>query len=453
MSFKYLLVFSLAVVALTTPSLADYHKPPTPHGYKPPIPIGKPPKGGVKPPPEHKPPTTIGLPPKGEIPLPEYNPPKPIGKPKGEKPLPIPVGKPPKGEKPLPEHKLPTPVGIPPKGEKPLPEHKPPKHGHYPGHPSVANTEDLHKPPRKVMPPTPSKKPLSLLTSRPTNLQRLPISTECPRTSHGYYLYRWALPKLGQIPSLDCSSIASSTGFLYRSLVEMQWSAVILRHIRGQNVTYKPRSPLTASILGSRRRLHDRLATSHALGAWLVLCLWLAALTSLSFADARKLSDLTTDSTSLEEKHNCSMEPKPHKPPKAPTPLAPAPTPTSPDAPSPSDPPKQPKKAPTPPKWPAKGPTPPLPNVPPTPLDADMDEEEMPELEHKHNHKHKHKHKHHHPKAPKSPTEPPPGPTPPSPPMTQMTPTPPAPHAPTPPAPVELTPPTPLSPTPLSPPA
>ncbi|XP_057476890.1 early nodulin-75-like [Actinidia eriantha] len=153
MSLKYLLVFSLAMVALTTPSLADYPKPPNP--------IGKPPKGGVKPPAEYKPPTAIGLPPKGERSPPEYNPPKPIGKPKGEKPPPTPVGRPPKGEKPLPEHKLPTPVGIPPKGEKPPPEHKPPMHDHYPRHPSVANAEDLHKPPRKVMPQTPLKKPLA----------------------------------------------------------------------------------------------------------------------------------------------------------------------------------------------------------------------------------------------------------------------------------------------------
>ncbi|KAI8012713.1 hypothetical protein LOK49_LG06G02687 [Camellia lanceoleosa] len=53
------------------------------------------------------------------------------------------------------EHMAPTPMGLPPKGEMP------PTHGHHPAHPPMEHGEDLHKPPRKVMPPapTPSEKP------------------------------------------------------------------------------------------------------------------------------------------------------------------------------------------------------------------------------------------------------------------------------------------------------
>ena len=61
--------------------------------------------------------------------------------------------------------------------------------------------------------------------------------------------------------------IASSKGSLRWSLVEMQWSVAIPMHIRGQKVTCTTRYPLTSPIPRSRWWLHDKLATSCALGA------------------------------------------------------------------------------------------------------------------------------------------------------------------------------------------
>ncbi|CAL5395232.1 unnamed protein product [Camellia sinensis] len=59
MSLKSLLVLLLAVVVLTTPSLADYMKP-HPHEHMAPTPSGQPPKGEKPPLPEQKPPTHHG---------------------------------------------------------------------------------------------------------------------------------------------------------------------------------------------------------------------------------------------------------------------------------------------------------------------------------------------------------------------------------------------------------
>ncbi|KAI8555888.1 hypothetical protein RHMOL_Rhmol05G0209400 [Rhododendron molle] len=86
--------------------------------------------------------------------------------------------------------------------------------------------------------------------------------------------------------------------------------------------------------------------------ACLVLCLWLAALTNLCFADDEQLSDLSADSAWFDSQsnHEPSAAPSNHEEPSAAPSLdeeqqakhkphkAPAPTPTSPEAPTPKGP-------------------------------------------------------------------------------------------------------------------
>uniref|UniRef100_A0A2N9HE17 Proline-rich protein n=1 Tax=Fagus sylvatica TaxID=28930 RepID=A0A2N9HE17_FAGSY len=159
MSTKHLLVLLLAVVLLTTHSLADHHnKPPHKPPHKPPSAEetsldGKPYKGS-KPPPKHKPPTSLDgfqeekvpvvpiKPPQKEQPVVPIKPPHkeqpvvPIKPPQKEQPV-IPI-KPPHKEQPVvpikPPHKPPSESstleqnldGKPYKGSRPPPKHKPP---------------------------------------------------------------------------------------------------------------------------------------------------------------------------------------------------------------------------------------------------------------------------------------------------------------------------------------
>ena len=119
MSTKHLLVLLLAVVFLTTHSLADHHnKPP----HKPPSAEetsldGKPYKGS-KPPPKHKPPTSLDGFQEEKVPV------VPIKPPHKEQPVvPIkPPHKPPSESSTL-EQNL---DGKPYKGSRPPPKHKPP---------------------------------------------------------------------------------------------------------------------------------------------------------------------------------------------------------------------------------------------------------------------------------------------------------------------------------------
>jgi|UniRef100_A0A2N9GT20 hypothetical protein len=135
MSTKHLLVLLLAVVLLTTHSLADHHnKPPHKPPHKPPSAEetsldGKPYKGS-KPPPKHKPPTSLDGFQEEKVPV------VPIKPPQKEQPV-VPI-KPPHKEQPVvpikPPHKPPSESstleqnldGKPYKGSRPPPKHKPP---------------------------------------------------------------------------------------------------------------------------------------------------------------------------------------------------------------------------------------------------------------------------------------------------------------------------------------
>ena len=135
MSTKHLLVLLLAVVFLTTHSLADHHnKPPHKPPHKPPSAEetsldGKPYKGS-KPPPKHKPPTSLDGFQEEKVPV------VPIKPPQKEQPV-VPI-KPPHKEEPVvpikPPHKPPSESstleqnldGKPYKGSRPPPKHKPP---------------------------------------------------------------------------------------------------------------------------------------------------------------------------------------------------------------------------------------------------------------------------------------------------------------------------------------
>ncbi|KAB1219202.1 hypothetical protein CJ030_MR3G028959 [Morella rubra] len=238
MTYTHLLLLFLALVVLTTPSHADYQKPPVPIQKPPPVekpspPVynpprkGNPPKG-EKPPPKVKPPPT--LPPKVKPPPTDFCPTRKVHGYKRQRIPPISTHheakndyyqilssvllgavllstasladcdeppkhehKPPKGEKPPAKHNPPTPLNH---DEKSFPKHKPehkPPHEQHPGRHLVEsysleeNSPSLDDKPHKGRKPPPKHNPPTTLDKeeKPFPEHKPPTPSDKPSKHEG----------------------------------------------------------------------------------------------------------------------------------------------------------------------------------------------------------------------------------------------------------------------------